>query len=716
MNRAHRAAATLAWVLAASSLTAEPPVPVDSTHTLPTVTVTAAAEPLVAPRSESAQEALNRVAGGTNFILAEDYKRGRASSLPDVLAYQPGVLAAARFGSEEARISIRGSGLQRTFHGRGLKILQDGLPLNEADGSFDMQALEPLAYDYVEVFRGANALQYGASTLGGAINFATPTGQSAPPAQARIEAGSFGTWRAQASSSRAAGPFDYCATATQSSVDGFRDFSQQNNRRALASLGWRFNEDIETRLYFNYAKSDSELPGSLTKAEAERNPAQAAAGNVLRIDKRDFTYFRTAAKTTALFEEARLDAGLFWANKDLDHPIFNTAGPFFTGPGTIDALSNTFGTDLKWTDHADLFGRRNRWLAGVASQGGITEDNRFLNLPDTEARGRKFGEGTEESWNFEAYAENEHYLTEQLAFITGIQAVYAQRNFRDSFITAANPDDSNDQDYYGISPKLGLRYEFTAEVHAFFNLSRSYEPPTFGEIKTLRGGAGPDFPQVTTQDLDAQEATTVEIGTRGALGRFQWDFAFYHARVDNELLQYEIAPSTSQTINGTGTIHQGAELGVEARLWDALLAGAGGKDGADAITLRTVYNWSNFHFDSDPVFGSNALAGIPEHLVQAELLYEHPSGFYAGPNVQWSVQKYPADFANTLFADPYALLGFKAGYRSAGGFSVFFEGKNLADKEYTATTGVIDRARTANLAQFNPGEGLGFYGGIEWRY
>ena len=43
------------------------------------------------------------------------------------------------------------------------------------------ERLEPLAARYVEVYRGPNALQYGAATLGGAINFVSPTGRSAPP-------------------------------------------------------------------------------------------------------------------------------------------------------------------------------------------------------------------------------------------------------------------------------------------------------------------------------------------------------------------------------------------------------------------------------------------------------------------------------------------------------------------------------------------------------
>jgi iron complex outermembrane receptor protein len=434
-------------------------------------------------------------------------------------------------------------------------------------------------------------------------------------------------------------------------------------------------------------------------------------------------------KTTARFDEARLDTGIYWSNKDLDHPIFNRlTSDFATGPGTIDFVSNNLGGDFRWTDEADLFGRSNRFVIGLNPTASITEDARFENLDGTEARGRRFGDGTEESSNVEFYLENDHQVISDLHLILGFQAIYARRYYEDRFFneignSTAPINCTDEQDYYGFSPKLGLRYDFTPKTNAFFNVSRSFEPPTFGELKTIAnstaGAPPPPLPRISMQNLEAQSATTIEVGSRGEWDRFQWDAAFYHAWVDNELLQYEIAPNTSQTINGTGTIHQGLELGLLTRLAEELLADAREEKAGDSISLRTVYTWSNFYFDSDPTFGSNQLAGIPEHLVQIELLYEHPCGFYVGPNVRWSVTKYPVDFTNTLFADPYALLGFKTGYRSPRGFSVFVEGKNLTDKEYIATTGVIDRARStpvSNLAQFNPGDGIGFYGGVEWKY
>jgi iron complex outermembrane receptor protein len=112
------------------------------------------------------------------------------------------------------------------------------------------------------------------------------------------------------------------------------------------------------------------------------------------------------------------------------------------------------------------------------------------------------------------------------------------------------------------------------------------------------------------------------------------------------------------------------------------------------------------------------LPGVPEHYLRSELTYAHPSGFYFGPNVEWSPQKYAVDMTNTLFADPYALVGVKLGYRTRKGFSAFVEVRNLTDKRYAATTGVITDARLAgaNLAQFFPGDGRSFYGGLEWRW
>src|SRR5690606_2475186 len=167
---------------------------------------------------------------------------------------------------------------------RGLRLLQDGLPLNEADGAFDFQSLEPLSYDYIEVYRGANALRYGSTTLGGAVNFISPTGYTATP-KLRAELGSFETYRAQGVHAGTQGKTDWYTSLSHSQTDGYRDYSRQENTRFSANLGIRMSDQVETRFYLNAAVTDSELPGSLTKAQAKDDPKQADPGNVLRRDK-----------------------------------------------------------------------------------------------------------------------------------------------------------------------------------------------------------------------------------------------------------------------------------------------------------------------------------------------------------------------------------------------------------------------------------------------
>jgi iron complex outermembrane receptor protein len=641
---------------------------------------------LTAPGPEQAARALAEVPGGTSVVDAEQYKRGRASTLQDALGLTPGVYVQPRFGAEEARLSIRGSGLQRTFHGRGLKLLQDGVPLNLADGSFDFQAVEPLTASHIEVLRGGNGLEYGAATLGGAINYESLTGFLAAPGQARIEGGAFGYLRGQASAGWAGDRFDGYASLSHFSQDGFREHSEQSNQRFFGNLGYRFDAGRETRFYLTAVRTDSELPGNLTRVQLRDDPRQAAAGNVLLDQKRDFDLFRLANRTSLrLGGDSRLDLGVFWAAKDLDHPIFQV----------LDQRSNDVGGDVRYESDRSVGGRRNRLVIGFSPVFGVVDDERFRNVLGR--RGDRTARGRTESLNFDLYAENRYYLRPQLALTAGFQASYAGRDFADRFL--ADGDQTDDQSFSGFSPKLGLLWEASSGVVFFANAVRSFEPPSFGELVNV-GGNG-------LLHLDPQRATSVEIGSRGTAGPAVWDLVLYRSRIEGELLSLNDAQGNPLgTINGGRTLHAGLEAGLDLR-WRAGDAGD--------LAWRQVYNWSRFRFDGDRAFGDNQLAGLPEHFYRAELLFEHRGGWYGGPGVEWVPDRYPVDHANTLFADAYTLLNAKVGYRTAWGWSGFVEARNLTDETYAATTGVIADARGLDSAQFLPGDGRSVFAGIEYR-
>lgn len=652
--------------------------------TLPEVTVKAAREgnpSLTQPGIDAARKKAAQVPGGTDVIDAESYLKGSAVTPADALAYSPGVFAQSRIpGAEESRLSIRGSGLQRTFHGRGLRVLQDGVPLNLADGSFDFQAMEPMAARYIEVYRGANALQYGAATLGGAINYVSPTGYDASPLQIRGELGSYGYVRSQASAAGVSGDTDYYLSVSQFVQQGYQQQSEQENQRLFANVGRRLSAELETRFSLLYALTDSELPGNLTKAEINSNPRLANPANVAGNYHRDFNLLRLANKTTYAWDAQRIEFGAWYAYKALWHPIFQV----------LDVNSNDYGIDLRYVSEAPVAGRKNILTVGFSPTRGMAIDDRYANVAGT--AGARTAQSDQTAVNFDVYAENQHYVTEHWVLVLGAQAAQSSRKYEDKFLTDG-VNNSFDVDYSQVSPKLGARYEITPAVQIYGNLSRSFEPPSFGEL-----AGGPAITQV-----NKQSASTFEIGSRGRVADGAWDVTYYHARVKDELLALNSATGVPLgTVNAPKTLHQGIEFGMDWKLFRML-------------ETRAAYFWNDFRFDDHPVYGNNDLPGLPKQYLRAEALYVAPGGFYAGPNLGWSPQGYAVDMANTWFADAYAVLGFRIGQRVSKGVSWFVDGRNLAGKKYAATTGVIANTGGVDSRQFNPGLGRSMFAGLEWK-
>ncbi len=646
---------------------------------------------------------LAAIPGGTEVIDANRYLRGRASTVDDTFALSAGLIAQSRFGSDEARLSIRGSGLQRTFHGRGLRVLQDGVPLNLADGSFDMQALEPLSTEYINIWRGSNALATGASTLGGAIDYISRTGRDAP-ALARTEVGSWNYLRASIAAGGTAGMrnrFDGYASFTHQSQDSFRDHAEQENQRLFANAGIRLSRAAETRFYIAAVRTDSELPGSLTRAQLTANARQASSGNVILDQRRDFDLLRLANKTAIRTGSTLWDFSAAWTYKDLDHPIFQV----------IDQLSNDLLLGACATHSGDFLNRTNRLRAGIFFTRGLTHAANFLN--NSGQRGPLVSQADQTATNLEFFAENQLPLGRDFTVVAGVSSAANKRKNEKIFAGGSSYELAYDR----VMPKLGLRWD-TPTVQLFANISGSYEPPSFSETLTL------------STARHAQTATTAEIGTRGANRFLRWDLSFYSAALKNELLtlDHDNIPSTpAATINADKTTHRGVEFSTELDLlgsdpiaFNSLNSGTSSsvsspETSGHRLILRAAWTYGDFRFDDDARYAGNVLAGLPRHLIRGELTCETTSGWYAGPTFEWSPQKTYIDFRNTVAADAYALLSLRVGQRRATGVSWFIEVRNLADRRYAATTGVIENASGLDQPQFLPGDGRGFFLGGEYR-
>jgi iron complex outermembrane receptor protein len=655
-----------------------------------TVTAKPEDEAITVPNAEEAKKRIEKTAGGVDIVPAAEVRDGRAQTVKDILGYVPGVQAQSKYGQEDSRISIRGSGLSRSFHLRGTRILRDGVPITDADGSGDTMEIDPLAMDYTEIYKGANALQYGASLLGGAVNFVSPTGRSNPGFLLRQEFGSFDTTRTQFGMGAAQGNFDYYITPTYASTSGFRDHTDGDYKRLNGNIGYRFGDGAETRFFLSAADINQKIPSSLTKAQALSNPQQTAASSFVGNTKRNIDSLRGANKTTFLTDTGEVTVGAFMARKELFHPLYSP--PFFTP--VIDNDETNGGGFVKWYNDLTLAGHRNEITLGANYFAGINQARTYNNVGGS--RGALTAFDDQISRTFEIYGDNAFYVVKDVAFITGLQGTIAKRELDDKFLS--NGDRSFERGYNSINPKVGLRWDYAPSSQAFVNLSWADEPPPFSELGTTG----------TTNALESQKSKTLELGMRGERGDVAWDAAIYRAWLQDEL-QTILVNGQSTNLNIGSTIHQGLELGGA---WTAMrnLAAQG-----DKLSLRGAYTYSDFHFDNHSTYGNNDIPGAPRHFLVAELRYTHASGWYAGPNVEWVPQAYDVDNANTLKTEPYALLGAKAGYDFGGGLKMFIDGRNLLDKKYIADVSVLPTG-TASSAQFNPGDGRAVYLGVEYRW
>ena len=99
---------------------------------------------LTIPSNFEAKKKIQRTPGGVYVVGSEVFKEKYSLNFQDTVSHVPGVYATKRF-AEEVRISIRGSGLERSFHQKGLTGHQDGVPFGSADGAGDFQEVDTLA-------------------------------------------------------------------------------------------------------------------------------------------------------------------------------------------------------------------------------------------------------------------------------------------------------------------------------------------------------------------------------------------------------------------------------------------------------------------------------------------------------------------------------------------------------------------------------------------
>lgn len=661
--------------------------------------VTIFAEPTadsLSPSINAAKKELQRWPGHVSLVSEADYDRRVVLGLSDVLVRQPGVYARSTAGQQSLKLSIRGSGLASPLGTRGVVLLRDGLPLNQSDGTLDPAYADPFNARYMEIYRGANALRYGAATLGGAINIISPTGYSHSGVETHLEGGSNDYLRVQ---TRVGQVFDNgmdaFASVSRFQTEGSMPQAEQKLTRFYGNFGFMLGERSGGRLHMDYAEMRQEISSPLTRAQLHGNASlDNPAPNWPDHRIKTKPHLRLAYQHSIHYgDDDRITLGTYHTDTTFD--LLGTLVP-------IEYRARDHGVSVRGEIKRTLGGRENSFTWGFSHAQGSSNSQTYGPFVPPPPLGRLADPTLQQYEDIQAsaettqlYLENSYALTPRLALITAAQAVTAKR--KREIIALRNPSpqippspfyqhfknvDHNER-YNGWNPKLGLLWQLNDHNQLYTNLSRSYEPPSLIEFYNTRG---------TTA---AQKATTWEVGARGG-EQIHWEAAVFYSRVKNELLKIPKADNPSDFMGGNipRTVHAGLELQLSGELSAEQFSGA--------VEWGLSYTLNHFRHKNDDTFNNNRLPIIPQHFGSVHALYQHPSGVYLGPDIEFASSVY-ADQANTLKAPGYGIVNFTLGYaHPSSRFTVFLNARNLADKHYAASTEFIAQANTEQAA-FNPG-------------
>ena len=195
----------------------------------------------------------------------------------DALRRVPGIAMARSSGiGSQHTVFMRGA------QGNHVRVLVDGIAINEPGGTLDLGRLTLDDVERIEVVRGPASVLYGSEAVAGVIQIITRSG-GAQRVSAELGGGSFGSVRGSLGASGRLGTLGWSLQGDRHAMDGVLAFNNAyRNDGVSAALRFTPDERTNVRLTTRYNNSMYEYPtgssGHLVDRNAERTENRVLAG------------------------------------------------------------------------------------------------------------------------------------------------------------------------------------------------------------------------------------------------------------------------------------------------------------------------------------------------------------------------------------------------------------------------------------------------------
>lgn len=569
-----------------------------------------AAQRVTVTRGEAA---LDRVPWAVGTQRTEQIRRAQATvGIDEALANIPGVVVANRYNfALDQRVSIRGSGSRANFGLRGVKVLLDGIPQSLPDGQSQLTNVDLAAVGSVEVLRGSASSLYGNGS-GGVIAFTTDLSSPTPLGLTlRHTSGSFGLQKTQARVAGRAGATLGMLSVSQTTVDGFRQYSAAETSQLLAALDHAFGANHTLQLRAGTAAvSKAQNPGALLAAEYALNPDTAALANVNRGASREVEQRYLSARLRGALARGEWSVALYGQRRFVDNALavpppgasfaatsprgtFSTLDRRVTG-ARVDLRRDLTAT-LRLATGFDLQRsfdvRRNQ--AATGGRPTAPDDTLLLDQNEIVVSAGPF-------------AQLQWDATTRLSLSAGARWDRLRFAVDDNFLTDG-ADNTGRRLMTATTGHVGAVWRLREWLAPYANVATAFETPTTTELQVSPDGSGGFNPA-----LGPQRLRTVEVGARGERGpRLRYELALFQVDAEDAIVQYSETAGRAFFRNAGRTRSRGAELGIGARV-------------ATWLELQAAYTLADYRFvdyslivESDTtVLDGNRLAGVPRRALR----------------------------------------------------------------------------------------------------
>ncbi|MEJ2216022.1 MAG: TonB-dependent receptor [Gemmatimonadota bacterium] len=601
-------------------------------------------------------------------VLMGDSLRARGvRSLAEALRGVPGVEIASA-GPDGAQTSLFLRGGESDY----VKVLVDGVPLNDPGGAIDLADLDLTNVERIEVVRGPASVLYGSDAVTGVIQIFTRRGHGPPKVTAsalpglgarRDAAGSYPTLDLEADLSGGDAGLGYSLGISRYRSDGLLPLNNGYRNRALSGR-------------LSLAGRGSDIAANLRYHDAEYHYPTDGAGNVVDTnavqDGRTLTLSVDAGHDFGGRVQARLLA--------TDNETRRTFRDRQDGPA--DTLGTYAGNGRQRQSRRSLDGRLNLFLsaADVLTVGAMLERGAVDGGSQYASQYGPIGGAIHEQRTTRA-------LYAQLV-TTPLPHLHAQLGVR-----------REHNDAFGVfgTYRLGASYGLTPTTRLRAAFGTAFREPSFAE------SYGSGYGDVGNPDLGPERTRTWEAGIRqtALAGHVDLSATYFDQRF-TDLIQYTFTtpmPGAPNYYNVGGATARGIELDADWALTRAV-----GLEGQVTL-LRTRVTDQGLASDSTFVQGMRLLRRTPV-TAGARVRWTVAHGVTARLGLRHTGPRDDVDFGASTYPSPRITLPPVTTVQLSGDYTFDALGQhttavlrihNLLDAHYQEIAGFPARGRTVAL-------------------